>query len=162
MGQKDASFTLAIGGFDPVLIFPRLKDFYSNKGRFYLQFSGRSPFKSAISEMCCHNVPLLNAYNFWTFPSCLSISIIFSYLNSNCSNLLDMRNLQEQVKKAFCYQKLFYPFAVSANCSSDLETFVNSPPSASNFNSFSRSLEHFFLIVGQNNFGDKILFLSCS
>ena len=31
----------------------------------------------------------------------------FSNLNSNCSNLLDMRNLQEQVKKAFCYQKLF-------------------------------------------------------
>ena len=29
----------------------------------------------------------------------------FSKLNSNCSNLLDLRNLQEQVKKAFCYQK---------------------------------------------------------
>ena len=27
-------------------------------------------------------------------------------MNSNCSNLLDMRNLQKQVKKAFCYQKL--------------------------------------------------------
>ena len=27
---------------------------------------------------------------------------IFSNMNSNCSNLLDMRNLQEQVKKAFC------------------------------------------------------------
>ena len=25
-------------------------------------------------------------------------------MNSNCSNLLDMTNLQEQVKKAFCYQ----------------------------------------------------------
>ena len=32
---------------------------------------------------------------------------IFSNLDYNCSNLLDMRNLQEQVKKAFCYQKLF-------------------------------------------------------
>ena len=28
-------------------------------------------------------------------------------MNSNCSNLLDTRNLQEQVKKAFCHQKLF-------------------------------------------------------
>ena len=28
-------------------------------------------------------------------------------MNSNCSNLLDLRNLQEQVKKAFYYQKLF-------------------------------------------------------
>jgi hypothetical protein len=29
-------------------------------------------------------------------------------LNSNCSNLLDdMRNLQEQGKKAFCYKNCF-------------------------------------------------------
>ena len=28
-------------------------------------------------------------------------------LNSNCSKILDLRNLYEQVKKAFCYQKLF-------------------------------------------------------
>ena len=35
----------------------------------------------------------------------------------------------------------------------------NSRPSASNFQSFSRSLEHFFLTVGQNNFGKKIPFL---
>ena len=34
----------------------------------------------------------------------------FSNLNYNCSNLLDLRNLQEKVKKAFCYQKLFWPF----------------------------------------------------
>ena len=57
-----------------------------------------------------------------------------------------MRNLQEQVKKAFCYQKLIWPFTVRTNCSSDLK-------------SFSRSLEHFFLTVGQNNFGNKIQFL---
>ena len=30
-----------------------------------------------------------------------------SNFNSNRSNLLDMRNLKEQVKKALCYQKLF-------------------------------------------------------
>ena len=39
---------------------------------------------------------------------------------------------------------------------SELIIFSNSPPSASNFKSFSRSLEHFFLTVGQNNFGNKI------
>ena len=55
-----------------------------------------------------------------------------------------MRNLQEQVKKAFCYH---------------LKIFANSPPSASNFKSFSRSLEQFFLTVGQNNFGNKIPYL---
>jgi hypothetical protein len=31
----------------------------------------------------------------------------FSNLNCNCSDLLGMRNLQEQFKKAFCLQKLF-------------------------------------------------------
>ena len=67
-----------------------------------------------------------------------------------------MRNLQEKVKKAFCYQKLFWPFTVWINCSSDLKNFANSRPSASNFESFSRSLEQFFLTVGQNNFGNKI------
>ena len=42
--------------------------------------------------------------NFLTLSSCFYIPIIFSNLNSNCSNLLYLRNLQEQVKKAFCYQ----------------------------------------------------------
>ena len=79
-------------------------------------------------------------------------------MNSNCSNLLYLRNLQEQVKKAFCYQKLFWPFTVWINCSSDHKIFANSRPSASNFKSFSRSIEQFFLIVGQNNFGKKIPF----
>ena len=44
---------------------------------------------------------------FLTFPVCFQIPIIFSNLNYNCYNILGMRNLQEQVKKAFCYQKLF-------------------------------------------------------
>ena len=67
-----------------------------------------------------------------------------------------MRNLQEQVKKAFCYQKLFWSFTVWINGSSDFKKFPNSWPSALNFKSFSRSLEYFFLTVGQNNFGNKI------
>ena len=48
------------------------------------------------------------------------------------------------------------------NCSSDLKNFENSRPSASNFKSFSRSLEQFFLTAGQNNFGNKIPFLNGS
>ena len=85
--------------------------------------------------------------------------MIFSNLNSNWSNLLDMRNIQEQVKKTCCYQKLFWPFTVWIKCSSDLKNFANSRPSASNFKSVSRSLEQFFLTVCQNNFGNKIPFL---
>ena len=77
-------------------------------------------------------------------------------MNSNCSNLLYLRNLQEQVKKAFCYQKLFWPFTVWINCSRDLKNFANSWPLASIFKTFSQSLEHFFLTAGQNNFGNKI------
>ena len=80
-------------------------------------------------------------------------------MNSNCSNLLDLRNLQEEVKKAFCYQKLFWPFTVWINCSSDLKKFANSWPSASNFKSFSWSVKQFFLTVGQNNFNNKIPFI---
>ena len=66
-----------------------------------------------------------------------------------------MKNLQEQVKKTFSYQKLFCPFTVWINCSSDLKNFANSRPSASNFKIFSQSLEWFFLTFGQNNFGKK-------
>ena len=43
--------------------------------------------------------------------------------------------------------------------SSNLKIFINSRSSASNFKSFSRSIEQFFLTVGQNNFGNKIPFL---
>ena len=61
-----------------------------------------------------------------------------------------------EVKKVFCYQKLFWPFTDWINCLSDLKNFANSRPSASNFKSFSRSQEQFFLEVGQNNFFNKI------
>ena len=86
--------------------------------------------------------------------------IILSNMNSNCSNLLYMINLQEQVKKALCYQKIFWPFSVWTNCSGDLKFFANSEPSAMSFKKKSWSQEQFFLTVGQNNFGNQILFLS--
>ena len=79
-------------------------------------------------------------------------------MNYNCSNCLDLRNLQEQIKRHFV--KLSWPFRI--NCSSDLKNFANSSPSASNFKSFSRSQEQFFLTVGQKNFGNKIPFLKSS
>ena len=42
------------------------------------------------------------------------------------------------------------------NCYSDLKIFANHRLSASNFKSFSRSLQIFFLTVGQYNFGNKV------
>ena len=73
-------------------------------------------------------------------------------MNYDFSIFWDLRNLQEQVKKAFCYQKLFWPFTVWINCSSDLKFFENSRLSALSFLSFSHLLEQFFLTVGLNNF----------
>ena len=91
----------------------------------------------------CYQIPLtcwifycMYSFYFLTFPACFSIQIIFSNFDFNCSNLSSLRNLQEQVKKAFCYQELFWPFTVWINCFSDLKNFANSRPSASNFKSF--------------------------
>ena len=58
------------------------------------------------------SIPIIINSSFLTFPACFKIPIIFSNLNYNCSNLLDMRNLQEQVKK----------HSVTKNCS-DLSLF---------------------------------------
>ena len=55
---------------------------------------------------------------------------------------------------------LFWPFIVWINCSSGLKIFANYLPSVSNFKCFPRPPKHFFLTVGQNNFGNKILFCS--
>ena len=85
----------------------------------------------------------------WFFPIWILI-VLVKYMH--------MRNLQQQVKKAFCYQKLFCPFTVWINCFSDLNHFENSWPAASKFKRFSRKLEHFFVTVGQNNFGNRIPF----
>ena len=93
-----------------------------------------------------------------------------------------MRNLQEQIKKHMYCQKLFWPFTAWINCSIDLKSFANSWPSASNsiffldnnnnfFSQCSGSEQFhdaiplsitttiFFLTVGQNNFGNIMLFI---
>ena len=66
-----------------------------------------------------------------------------------------MRNLQEQVEKSFFYQKLFWPFKVWLNCSSDLKFFKFLAFSLK-FQKFFSITNFFFLTVGQNNFGNKI------
>ena len=82
-------------------------------------------------------------------------------MNFNWSNLLDMRNLQEQVKEAFCYQKIFWPLTVWSLLISSLVLVISKflqilglLPRISKV--FFWSLEQFFLTVGQNNFGNKI------
>ena len=74
-----------------------------------------------------------------------------------------MKNFQEKVKKSILLPRIPLTFSraftVSENCYRDLKIFANSRPSASNFKSFSQSLQQFLLTVGQNNFGVKIPFL---
>ena len=76
-----------------------------------------------------------------------------------------LRNLQEQVKNAFSYQKLFWSFTVWINCSSYLKIFANSQPSASNFKGFPWSLrpeicEKYFLSFPQKIYKLRQLSLS--
>ena len=96
-----------------------------------------------------------SASNFKKNSESLEFLFFFNF-HLNCSNSSSLRNLQEQVKKAFCYQKLFWTFTVWIHCSSDLKHFAIYRPSALNFKSCSQSLEQFFLTVGQTNFGNKI------
>ena len=73
--------------------------------------------------------------------------IIISNLNSNCSNLLDLRNLQEQVKKIL-FQKLLLPFTVWIICSSDLKNVANYQLFSLEFQWKILITRSFFLTVG--------------
>ena len=62
----------------------------------------------------------------------------FSNLNYNWSNLVDMRNLQEQVKKAFCYQN----FCLTFHC---LNKLFKRSQKFCEFLAFIRKFQKFFL-----------------
>ena len=97
----------------------------------------------------------INQNSFSNF-SCMFLNPnIFSILHYDCSNLLDLRNLQEQVKKAFYYQKLFWPFTAPF----DREKLLKIESEGQEFVKFLRSLEQFFLTLAQTNFDDEIPFL---
>jgi len=110
-------------------LWPKSKNFLLYKYWLFWSNSLESLFPSSFDIDCfpttfsCHAQWGIFFSNF----SCMFLNpnSFFSNLNSNWYNFLDMRNLQEQVKKAFCYQKLFWPFTVWINCSSDLKNFAN-------------------------------------
>ena len=83
----------------------------------------------------------------WFFPkfSCMFLNpnnfFQFEFLFVKNHQILETS--RNKLKKPFCYQKLFWPFTIWINCSRDLKNFANSQPSASNFKSFSQSLEFF-------------------
>ena len=88
--------------------------------------------------------------NFGNKTPFLTFSAFSKYqlLNSNCSIVLNMRNLQVHNLDKSSISKIVVVI-------SKLMQVIGL---ASNFKSFSRSLalEHFFLTEGQNNFGNKI------
>ena len=70
----------------------------------------------------------------------LNSNFQFWIIHYNCSNESDQRNLQDHVKKVFCFKNCFY---IWINCPGDLKNLANSRPSASNskkFFSFTRTI----------------------
>ena len=70
---------------------------------------------------------------FQIFPVGFWIPNSFSILNPDCSNLLDLRNLEEQ-------EKLFWPFTVWIDYSTDLKIFAK-------FSAFSLEFRKFFSLT---------------
>ena len=74
-------------------------------------FRKHMPILSLYNHECVKNILFFMEYhwahryvsNFLTFLL-ISKSQYFSDLKYNCSNILDLRNLQEQVRKAFCFK----------------------------------------------------------
>ena len=79
-------------------VWPR-KERNKTKMHFIISFIF---LKKCIAKSLMHGGSSLKLNYFLTFPACFRIPIFFSNLNSNCSYLSYLGNLQEQVKKAFC------------------------------------------------------------
>ena len=63
--------------------------------------------------------------NFQTFPvDFCNPNYLNSNLNSNRPNVIDLENLQEQVKNAFCFKNCTDLSLFEKNCSSDLKNFA--------------------------------------
>ena len=97
---------------------------------------------------------LLEKIAFLTFPACFYIPIIFSNMNYNCSDLLDLRNIQEKVKKAFCYQKLFEQIVLVI--SKILQILGLQPPISNVSFSITRTI-----LVTKYNFFTYPVYISC-
>ena len=123
--RKFRNFCSGIGCWDLLSIYV-LRDFRENNNSFIIHRILKSIQILSSLMTPSWDFECLNKKLVFSNFSCMFLNPnIFSNLDYNCSNLLDLRNLQEQVKKAFFYQKLFWPFTVWINCSFDLKTFLD-------------------------------------
>ena len=90
---------------------------------------------------CLHAMPLYHNYPCFKYPP----------------NLIAYSRVPNKHKDMFINPNWHRAWDAFISLSFLDKKFANS---ASNFKSFSRSLEQFFLTVGQNNFGNKIPFLT--
>ena len=111
---------------------------HQNINRTYFTFRRREVLYTTAQVTNLEKDPFL------TFPADFLVPIIFSSLNYNCSDILDLKNFQEQVKKAFRLKNW-----------SDLSLFQD----WLEFQKFFSITRTIFLTVGQNNFGNKIPFI---
>ena len=78
------------------------------------------------------------------------------HIPSVCSNFHLIVSINVQIKSDWRFKKSTYSvtkIGLRINCSSDFKNFANSRAFSLKFsNDFSRSLEHFFLTVGHDNF----------
>ena len=86
----------------------RFKDSYHSNGAVImdnhpLMIMAREEQRNLLRHPLCLSLGINSVY-FLTFPVGFLNPNHFSNLNYNCSNALDLRNLQEQVKKAFCFK----------------------------------------------------------
>ena len=137
-------------------VWPR-KERNKTKMHFIISFIF---LKKCIAKSLMHGGSSLKLNYFLTFPACFRIPIFFSNLNSNCSNLSYLGNLQEQVKKAFC-TKNCPDLSLNEQIVLVISKFFGLQSQISN--SIVQSLKQFFShnTVDQNNFGSKIPFLFC-
>ena len=145
--------TNSLCGYQFLMMVWCLTSYLSSMVTFFSNFSCLFLIPIIFSNLNS-NVCFKKTWTNYSSVSLLWFVQVFFETDVNCSSLWGIGNLQ--VKKPSVTKNC--PFLI--NCSSDLKNFANSSPSASNFKSFSQSLEHFFLTVGQNNFVNKIPFLS--
>ena len=102
---------------------------------------------------CYHFSPYWNNLNHWTLkmaPKIIALNIQRILKNKRFDTIYDLISKNSYDWVGF--------ICIKAGKLSAEQCTILTFPSVSNFKSFSRSLEQFFLTVGQNNFGNKIPF----